>query len=821
MSSKVTNTRKHSDHFMVGQECPDLGVDARRGKLPLTKSVMQYLFHRKNLPKFKYKSVKLAICCPMKTGLKTASCDTNPDCKEGEECVVRKIKTDGSWHSSGIAILSDFAIAHKISTLNDEFKNLDKNKKCPNKDLKKREDFQKKLESLFDISSPKAVDIINKDRLRDLKDKEEDITFLDDQRDLTKRKMVVGGRDKNYDKSVHQKEQRLSRAGRMMEAGSSYSDTKEDTVDVNQNLIVEDSEDNDDEDFVVNGRKKKSSTITLTVSKKRLAQETSITAKRHKVGITAQRDLLANIINVGGGDVENFSLSRETVRRAGATAVKDTANNVKNNFVKLVEESFGGRKVLIVHFDGKSQAQFHDQVKAVKKRLSVIVSSPDLDTDQVLGVPITSSNSGKHQLEVVSKVLEDWRIKPFIFGLGFDTTSDNTGRKNGAVVLIEKFLGEPVFWVACPHHFYEIHVKKVARLYFGETSNPEETTYKKLKDNWNKVVEATIDYENLELFNWRKWRGKFIAQQAEWVKNYLLTLMAKNTFPREDSKELMNLVLVWLGVKVNQFKFQYPGAMSHARFLMQSIYSMKIVLLSKQITIYSKEELDEIKQVAFFVGLFHCAWYFKCSLACSAPMLHLSTVLQMKRLEKFLPELSAAVLGSINLHLWYLTPQAIVLALVDESLSNDLRSSLAVDLSSIPRSRNLPLGKPVFPDLSSYPKKNWISGCLPDLSTFLGPQSWLIFNKLGLDEEDMMWLEQDPKVWELQAGYIRFRDFVRGLTIVNDPAERGVGLMKQFIASYQNEESFQANLIAVSDHRKIVGKNSKKSDLSKVGVSSI
>ena len=179
--------------------------------------------------------------------------------------------------------------------------------------------------------------------------------------------------------------------------------------------------------------------------------------------------------------------------------------------------------------------------------------------------------------------MEEWEIKPFILGLGFDTKSDNTGWRKGAVVLIEKSLGEPVLWVACPHHYYEIHVKKVARLYFGETSNPEENTYKKLKDNWNKVLDKTIDYGKLELFNWRKWRGKFIAHQAQSVKTYLLSLMENNTFPREDSKELMHLVLVWLGVKVKGFQFQYPGAMSHARFLMQSIYSMKIVFLSKQI----------------------------------------------------------------------------------------------------------------------------------------------------------------------------------------------------------------------------------------------
>ena len=59
---------------------------------------------------------------------------------------------------------------------------------------------------------------------------------------------------------------------------------------------------------------------------------------------------------------------------------------------------------------------------------------------------------------------------------------------------------------------------------------------------------------------------------------------------------------------------------------------------------------------------------------------------------------------------------------------------------------------------------------------------------------------------------------MRGLTIVNDPAERGVGLVKQFISTFQNEESCQENLLAVSQHRKIVSKDSKKEDLTTIGL---
>ena len=111
------------------------------------------------------------------------------------------------------------------------------------------------------------------------------------------------------------------------------------------------------------------------MSRKRLAKETAITAKRHKIGIVAQRDFLANVINVGGGDVKEFSLSNKTVRTAGTDSVKEAAEQIKKDFKKIVKEDLGGKKVHIIHIDGKSLDQFHDQSKSIKQRLSVILSS--------------------------------------------------------------------------------------------------------------------------------------------------------------------------------------------------------------------------------------------------------------------------------------------------------------------------------------------------------------------------------------------------------------------------------------------------------------
>ena len=45
-------------------------------------------------------------------------------------------------------------------------------------------------------------------------------------------------------------------------------------------------------------------------------------------------------------------------------------------------------------------------------------------------------------------------------------------------------------------------MKKVAKFYFGDSTSPEETTFKRLKDKWNDIIEKGIDYDNLVLFDW-------------------------------------------------------------------------------------------------------------------------------------------------------------------------------------------------------------------------------------------------------------------------------------------------------------------------------
>ena len=60
------------------------------------------------------------------------------------------------------------------------------------------------------------------------------------------------------------------------------------------------------------------------------------------------------------------------------------------------------------------------------------------------------------------------------------------------------------------------------------------------------------------------------------------------------------------------------------------------------------------------------------------------------------------------------------------------------------------------------------------------------------------------------SGYLKFRKFVRGLTVVNDPAERVIKLIQDFVECSHDEELRQDTMLAVSDHRKKFPRQQKK-----------
>ena len=62
----------------------------------------------------------------------------------------------------------------------------------------------------------------------------------------------------------------------------------------------------------------------------------------------------------------------------------------------------------------------------------------------------------------------------YIGAFVFDTTSVNTGHKNGIVVQLERYLGRNVLQLECRHQVLELVVGASCSFVYGPTSGPKE-----------------------------------------------------------------------------------------------------------------------------------------------------------------------------------------------------------------------------------------------------------------------------------------------------------------------------------------------------------
>src|SRR6218665_3985991 len=74
---------------------------------------------------------------------------------------------------------------------------------------------------------------------------------------------------------------------------------------------------------------------------------------------------------------------------------------------------------------------------------------------------------------VIIEVLSEWGVKNCIKALSFDTTSSNTGRKNGVCMLVEMQLWKKVLYLAGRHHIHEILLEEAFSITMGPSTGPD------------------------------------------------------------------------------------------------------------------------------------------------------------------------------------------------------------------------------------------------------------------------------------------------------------------------------------------------------------
>ena len=155
-------------------------------------------------------------------------------------------------------------------------------------------------------------------------------------------------------------------------------------------------------------------------------------------------------------------------------------------------------------------------------------------------------------------------------------------------------------------------------------------------------------------------------------------------------------------------------------------------------------------------------------------------------------ELATEDLKVLNRHTWYLTPPVVIFSLFSDRLSESEKQAMANRILMTSKPECLHVGKPNLSlDLKS-------DTCLTAL---IDPDSWYFFEILGLKHS---WLSEKVEMWDNDPDFLEAQMFVRSVKVVNDPAERGIKLISDFIGNLtKNELSRQDLLQVVEFHRRM------------------
>ena len=67
----------------------------------------------------------------------------------------------------------------------------------------------------------------------------------------------------------------------------------------------------------------------------------------------------------------------------------------------------------------------------------------------------------------------------------------------------------------------------------------------------------------------------------------------------------------------------------------------------------------------------------------------------------------------------------------------------------------------------------------------IGPESWFL---LSVAEVDPAFLQKPVEEWNSEESYIKLKNFIKNISVVNDVSKRGVKLIQEYVNSARGED---------------------------------
>lgn len=467
------------------------------------------------------------------------------------------------------------------------------------------------------------------------------------------------------------------------------------------------------------------------------------------------------------------------------TSIKSAREKFRHHIFKEMKYRFDNLnfKSYVLHWDSKLLPDITGHLKV--DRLPVIVTAPNVE--QLLGVPKLDSGTGYETSSAIYDTLKEWSLLDKVQAFVFDTTASNTGRLNGACHLLEQKLDRDILYLACRHHVYEIVLQGVfTEVKLATSTGPDILLFIKFRKEWN-----TIDTNSYSIWSTDENVKDILKDVADETIQFC-TNKIKEDLPRDDYKEFLELIIIFLGgIPPRGIRFKAPGAYHLARWMAKALYCLKIFLFRKQFKITQREEKALKRLCCFIIKCYAESWFLTPN-GITAPM---NDIMFLKKLELYKindKEVAEKAITKFINHLWYLSEECSAFSIFDERLSIDTRLKMAEKILQEQPERE-PQKKYIvkFEDVQHFLDKD-----LPlDL---LGPNSKNVFKRFNIPEN---FLKVQPEKWHELEEYQKGKSIINSIKVVNDTAERGVKLMQEYNDKFTTNEDQKQFVLQVPKNK--------------------
>lgn len=422
------------------------------------------------------------------------------------------------------------------------------------------------------------------------------------------------------------------------------------------------------------------------------------------------------------------------------------------------------KEPVVVHWDGKLLPGVLKEEQC--ERIAIAISYGE--KEQLLGVPVTANSSGEEQAIAVYECLHEWGLLNTVKAMCFDTTASNTGRLKGACVILEQMLERELLYLACRHHILEILLRGAFDTKMESTTGPHPDIFKRFRTAWPKIDKGKYDTGISDNLIQKQLTPEVIAN----VTAEFETKLTEN-HPRDDYKELLQLVLVFVGsLDGNVVGFRTPGAIHHARWMAKAIYCLKMFMFRRQFKMSNKEE-SSLRAISVFLVKIYCKAWFNAPKAHLAPKQDLDVLHSLLDYKECDNDIAEIALTKFSSHMWYLNAKLVGLSFFDHTITDDEKLLMANKLLSStdePSEHN----RIVNPKVRKENLKEIVDG---GLVTLITKETLTFFDQFNIKTD---FLRNHPNTWPQNNDFQEGLKIVKTLKVVNDMAERGVKLITDF-----------------------------------------